>query len=1162
MRWVAMVVVLLLLLGVWIASIFAPELRVVAQAVTGAVIFLVLAVFFARWLRRRLKAAAIEREMTKQKEAATDPRIAELRAKMQAAVDALKRRRKGAGGRRVSLYSLPWYVIFGPSAAGKSTALGRSSLQFVATEDGALKVRGTAGTRNCDWWFSPEAILLDTAGRFATEDNDRDEWLAFLDSLRRFRPERPLDGLLVAIGVPDILSATGDNLGKLADKLRARLDEVLDRLEMVLPVYLLLTKADLVAGFVEFWSDLGKAQRAQVFGASFEVDDPRLADPARAIEDEMDVLLAGMHERLLERLPAERSPERRARILQFPVELRALRSPLGSFVEALCRPGPDGERPLLRGFYLTSGTQIGRPVDRVIAGMERAFDLQGSGASMHARTGEAQSYFLSDVFRTVILPDRNLAAQSASATERRSTRELLSALAALGVAVFFLVPAIVSYVRNTQVTEDVDIAARALGSVDAASIPGARGDPIELSLDTLDHVDHEASGFGVAGWFGPRAPRELRQPLWTAYTERLDIGLHARVQENLDRRALEIAKSAGRADPLTIPPKARTPLREDYDDIKLYATLVEPSGHVDPEWTPKRLASVWLRTLAGVDTVGEERLIRHAGEYLHALELDPGLAWAAPRSFQGARASLKRSDAWQLPFHWLLRHAFEVPGPVANDVIGPGQSIRYVACKSDELVPGAYTKNGWRKVQPVLDSPDPWPAEAQVEPWVVADTRIPDDMERVRVQVRDEYFAQYVLSWMSLLDECAVSTPADPGVCGSELEALSGPTGFYESLFLLFKDNAIKYEKKETLGSLLTQEGCSSKMPWSKADASVSQDTPSPVEQAFRPVLTFAGLAAPLPDAPKVDGPPPLQKYKEILRALMPFMATAGEQKAAEVKPQLRTAMQGLEGLLSSVEDPATKKRLGDLLKPPISCASKVIINGARGPISEQWRKQIWPPLQSLLERYPFNRAANAHRDDPATFDAFAAFFRPPDGTLGAFVTGPLAEYVTSGAAGAPVDKPGYVVGDDLLSCLRVSQDITEAFFPTGEEQRGTKLAVLVDWSVPDISDVKLTIGPKAIPLAKGDWSPTVKWAGEEARLSYTQAGTFQQISGRGSFSLFDLFDQLGGLKPTVTSNYVARSTTVPLTVKVRSESRQDPFVAGFFGQLRCPAEIHPMVRQ
>jgi type VI secretion system protein ImpL len=1158
MRWVAIVLVALVLLGVWVASIFFPELRGVAQAVTAAVVLLVAGFFFARWLRARLKAAAIEQEMTKQKEPATDPRVAELKTKMQAAVDALKRRGKGAGGARVSLYSLPWYVIVGPSAAGKTTALGRSSLQFIPTEDGALKVRGTAGTRNCDWWFSPEAILLDTAGRFATEDNDREEWMAFLDSLHRFRPERPLDGLLVAVSVPDILSAAGDNLGQLAEKLRARLDEVLQRLEMVLPVYLLLTKADLVAGFVEFWSDLGKAERSQVLGASFEVDDPRLAEPARAIEAELDLLLEGMHARLLDRLPAERSPERRARILQFPVELRALRSPLATFVEALCRPDADGGKPLLRGFYLTSGTQVGRPIDRVIAGMQRGFDLEGP--SPRGTSGEEHSYFLSEVFRSVILPDRNLAARSAAGAQRRSTRELVFAMAALGIATFVLIPAIVSYVRNTGITEDVAVTARTLGGVDATSTPGARSDPLELLLDTLERVDEEASGFGVAGWFGPRAARDLGQPLRKAYTERLDAGIHPRVQEDLDKRASEISKSVGRLDSPTSPPGTRTPLREDYDDIKLYATLVEPAGHVDFAWTPKHLLSVWRRTLDGVDTVGEERLLRHATEYLKALELDPSLAWTPPRSLQGARASLKSSDAALLPFNWVLRHAFEVPGLAANDVIGPGQSIRYVACKPDEVVPGAFTKNGWRKIQPVLDSSEPWPEEAQVEPWVVADARIPEDRARLREQVRDEYFKQYVQAWMHVLGECTVSKPSDPGVCAGELEALSGPTGFYETLFLQFKENAIKYEKAETPASLLTQEGCSSKMPWSKADAGAPADAKSPVEKSFRPILAFAGLTAPEPDAPKAEGPPPLQKYKQILQALIPLMATASELKASELQPQLRSAKQGLEGLLTSVEDPAIKKRLGDLLRPPVLCATQVAGGLPSGTVSEQWNKQVWPALRALLDRYPFTKAPNAKRDDPASFEAFAAFFRPPDGTLGAFVTGALSEYVTAGAAGVPVAKPGYIVGDDLLSCLKGCQGITQAFFPTGEE-RGTKVAVLVDWSASDITDVKFSIGSKVMALTKGDWSPSVKWAGEEARLSYTQTGTFQQISGRGSFSLFDLFDQLGGLKPTVAANYVARSTTLPLTVKLRSEARQDPFGADFFSRLHCPAAISPTLR-
>ena len=33
-------------------------------------------------------------------------------------------------------------------------------------------VRGVGGTRNCDWWFTDEAVFLDTAGRYTTQDSD------------------------------------------------------------------------------------------------------------------------------------------------------------------------------------------------------------------------------------------------------------------------------------------------------------------------------------------------------------------------------------------------------------------------------------------------------------------------------------------------------------------------------------------------------------------------------------------------------------------------------------------------------------------------------------------------------------------------------------------------------------------------------------------------------------------------------------------------------------------------------------------------------------------------------------------------------------------------------------------------------------------------------
>src|SRR5690606_34480119 len=90
--------------------------------------------------------------------------IVALQAQMKEAIATLKRSKLGARGGSSALYALPWYVIVGPPAAGKTTALEKSGLAFASGKAGGAKVRGTAGTRNCDWWFSRDAILLDTAG--------------------------------------------------------------------------------------------------------------------------------------------------------------------------------------------------------------------------------------------------------------------------------------------------------------------------------------------------------------------------------------------------------------------------------------------------------------------------------------------------------------------------------------------------------------------------------------------------------------------------------------------------------------------------------------------------------------------------------------------------------------------------------------------------------------------------------------------------------------------------------------------------------------------------------------------------------------------------------------------------------------------------------------
>ena len=164
-------------------------------------------------------------------------------------------------------------MIIGPPGSGKSTALRNSGIKFPYLSSRGGGVKGVGGTRNCEWWLTNEAVMLDTAGRYTTEDDDRDEWFSFLDMLKRTRAKKPVNGLIVAVSVGDIIGIDEEETIQLAQRLRERVDEVMERLKMIVPVYLMFTKCDLLAGFVDMFGDLSKTDRGQIWGFTTPVMD-------------------------------------------------------------------------------------------------------------------------------------------------------------------------------------------------------------------------------------------------------------------------------------------------------------------------------------------------------------------------------------------------------------------------------------------------------------------------------------------------------------------------------------------------------------------------------------------------------------------------------------------------------------------------------------------------------------------------------------------------------------------------------------------------------------------------------------------------------------------------------------------------------------------------
>ena len=357
--------------------------------------------------------------------------VAALRHGLLSAIATLKRSRIGKAGGNAALYELPWYMVIGHPAAGKSSAILNSGLTFpLADKHG---VQGVGGTRHCDWFFATEGVLLDTAGRYATQSEDRAEWLAFLKLLKRHRSRAPVNGILVTVSLTELADYRSESFAVYARQVRERIHEIDAAFGLQIPIYLVVTKLDLLTGFAQFFSPLAPEERSRVWGATLAHDQRGDFDAARVVGQHFDALCDGLREMGEERLAARNGRAADPSLFAFPIEFHALREALCRFVELLHEDDPYHARPLLRGFYLTSALQHGAPRIAAAGRVAERFTLARGGSEVR-QSPTSCSYFLRDLFREVLFPDQHLVAcQTRPVPARWRLAALAGGLAMLAV---------------------------------------------------------------------------------------------------------------------------------------------------------------------------------------------------------------------------------------------------------------------------------------------------------------------------------------------------------------------------------------------------------------------------------------------------------------------------------------------------------------------------------------------------------------------------------------------------------------------------------------------------------------------------------------------------------------------------------------------------------
>lgn len=355
----------------------------------------------------------------------TDPakraRLDDLRRSFEEGVERFR-----AAGK--DLYSLPWYVMIGPPGAGKTEAIRHCQVGFPPGLQDYLQ--GQGGTVNMNWWFTNHAVLLDTAGRIVMEEvgaGESSEWKEFLKLLKQSRPTCPINGLLLCISLDSLIKDSAEKIEKQAGQIARQLDIIQRTLDVRFPVFVLVTKCDLINGFREFCEHVDDPQRQhQMVGWSNPDELDEKFKP-----EQVDQYLEGVRRKFMKRrqaLLADPTPVepggRRAdevdALYAFPEALQKIAPRLKRYLEMIFVAGEWSPKPLfLRGIYFTSAMREGAELDEDLA--------QVLGVSVDSLPGgkvwdRDKSYFLRDVFMQKVFQERGLVTTASNVRKEQSGR--------------------------------------------------------------------------------------------------------------------------------------------------------------------------------------------------------------------------------------------------------------------------------------------------------------------------------------------------------------------------------------------------------------------------------------------------------------------------------------------------------------------------------------------------------------------------------------------------------------------------------------------------------------------------------------------------------------------------------------------------------------------
>jgi len=996
----------------------------------------------------------------------------------------------GGSNGKDAIYALPWYIVAGTPKSGKSSLVLGSNLNFqTLPSQRQSEQKMIRPTRNIDWRVTSDAVFVDTAGRYQTEGGDADEWNSMLETIKKYRANRPIDGMLLVADTEKILNSDERQIEELAKVMRTRLDEAMQRLKDRFPVYLIFTHADAIEGFRDSFSTSKKEGETLVWGATIPLEKTETAHSL--FDEEYGLLQSSIMKRRLMRLSAPFPPVRQLRIFNFPLHFGSARRKLGAFVSALFRPNPFSENPFLRGYYFTSV-----PANRQ---QQAQGDKTMSGAAPQT---VGQTFFTEKFFRDVVLRDKDLVATFQQQRQKPPVLGWLLTLLGATIVFIFLILWAVSLVNNQKLLQaSADKGSAVLNIVksdgnapplsktpDAATREVNAIEDLRVLMTELDDYDRNGApiylGMGLYSgntiYKGDDKTKGLLNIYYNAIGRRYMDPTVKRLEDELRKFA------AG--PPVSTPPK---PEEEDilslnYDRLKVYLMLSDKykdrSNDTDIVNALKEFWFAESKLPANLKDDAENQLKFYAKQ---ADRLEGSDKFPRIQNDLNLVAEVrKKLLAFPPSKRYYKRKVTEISkeveakyGEMTVEAILQRNSGDTGFLEGTVAVPGAYTVEGFKRMdQAILLSAK----ELSGTDWVMTDDKnvlqdvVNKDPLKDANTIREQYFKDYTDRWREFVKNVRVKpyrkeNDKDTSKVSAK-EALSSFSSANSPMKALLKE----IDKQTNLSAKPKPNGWWETIKgWFKSETLPDTGGASQVEKEFRPLFTF------VEDKGDKNAKIPIDEYQTAISDVyikynsfndtdVNELASLQDDEKNKKFPQLNGTSAKIDGLTKSfkdAKDAAVAPFFAELLRQPVGNLKALLGADTIKQLGEKWINEIVPVAQNAEKGYPFEASENN-----ADFANLKAYLAPKGGKLSDFYDQNLKKYFDGNPGQLKLKDPNNApFTQEFVDYLNKALLLRQALFGKGDD---VKFDYNFELTNPKDTLVEMTIDGVTISSADKPSSP------------------------------------------------------------------------------------------